>query len=39
VGIVTSFMQADFPVGFVLLVAFATSLAILILFCVFALRH
>ena len=38
-GIVTAFLQADFPVGFVLLVAFAVTLATLILFCLFALRH
>ena len=38
-GIVTALLQAGFPVGFVLLVAFAGSLASLILFCLFALRH
>ena len=39
VGMFTEFLQADFPVGFVLLVAFAATLATLILFCLFALRH
>jgi hypothetical protein len=38
-GIVSAFLQAGFPVGFVLLVAFAVTFATLILFCLFALRH
>lgn len=38
-GIAMVSIQTDFPVGFVLLVAFAMTLAILILFSLFALRH
>jgi hypothetical protein len=38
-GIATAFLQAAFPVGFVLLVAFAATLATLILFCLVTLRH
>ena len=38
-GIVSAFLQAGFPVGFVLLVAFAVTFATLILFCLFTLRH
>jgi hypothetical protein len=38
-GIATAFLQADFPAGFVLLVAFAATLAALILFSLFTLRH
>ena len=38
-GIATAFLQAAFPVGFVLLFAFAGILATLILFCLFTLRH
>jgi hypothetical protein len=38
-SIATTFLQVDFPVGFVLLVAFAVTLVTLVLFCLFALRH
>jgi hypothetical protein len=38
-SIVTTFLQVDFPVGFVLLVAFAVPLATLVLFSLFTLRH
>jgi len=38
-SIVTIFLRADFPVGFLLLFAFATALATLILFYLFTLRH
>jgi hypothetical protein len=34
-----AFVQADFPVSFVLLLAFAATLATLVLFCLFTLRH
>jgi hypothetical protein len=35
----TAFLRADFPVGFLLLLAFAVTLATLVLFCLFTLRH
>lgn len=38
-SITTAFLQADFPVGFLLLLAFAVTLATLILFSLFTLRH
>jgi hypothetical protein len=38
-SIAKAFLQADFPASFVLLVAFAVTLATLILYCLFALRH
>lgn len=38
-GIATVFIQTGFPVGFVLLVAFGVTLATLVLFCLFGLRH
>ena len=38
-SIATIFLQFDFPMGFVLLVAFAVTLATLILFSLFTLRH
>ena len=38
-SIATTFLQVDFPVSFVLLVAFAVTLATLILFSLFTLRH
>ncbi len=38
-GVATAFIQTSFPVGFVLLVAFGVTLATLVLFCLFALRH
>ena len=38
-SIATAFLQADLPVGFVLLLAFGGILATLILFCLFTLRH
>jgi hypothetical protein len=38
-SIVTAFVQTDFPAGFLLLGAFAVTLATLVLFCLFALRH
>lgn len=34
-----TFLQVDFPVGFVVLVALAVTLATLILFSLFTLRH
>ena len=33
----TAFLRADFPVGFLLSLAFAVTLATLILFCVYTL--
>jgi hypothetical protein len=33
------FLRADFPIGFLLLFAFAVALATLILFYLFTLRH
>jgi hypothetical protein len=38
-SIATAFLRADFPVGFLLLFAFAMVLATLILFYLFTLRH
>jgi hypothetical protein len=38
-SIATTFLQVDFPVGFVLLVALAVTLATLVLFSLFTLRH
>jgi hypothetical protein len=38
-SIATAFLRADFPVGFLLLFAFAMALATLILFYVFTVRH
>jgi hypothetical protein len=38
-SVVTAFLQADFPVSFMLLLAFAGILATLILFCLFNVRH
>ena len=38
-SIVRAFLQVDFPVGFVLLVALAVTLATLVLFSLFTLRH
>ncbi len=38
-GIDTASIQAVFPAGFVLLAAIAVTLAILVLFTLFALRH
>jgi hypothetical protein len=38
-SIATVFLRADFPVGFLLLFAFAMSLATLILFYLFTVRH
>jgi hypothetical protein len=38
-SIATTFLQVDFPVSFVLLVAFAVVLGTLILFSLFTLRH
>ena len=38
-GIATAFVQADFPVGFLLLGAFAVALAFLVLFYLFTVRH
>ena len=38
-SIATVFLRADFPVGFLLLLAFAVTLATLILFCLYTLRH
>ena len=38
-SIATAFLRADFPVGFLLLFAFAVALASLILFYLFTLRH
>ena len=35
----TAFLRVDFPVGFLLLLAFAVTLATLILFCLYTLRH
>ena len=35
----TVFLRVDFPVGFLLLLAFAVTLATLILFCLYTLRH
>jgi hypothetical protein len=38
-GIATAFVQADFPVGFLLLGAFVVALAFLVLFYLFTVRH
>lgn len=38
-SVVTAFLQADFPVSFQVLLAFAATLATLILFCLVTLRH
>ena len=38
-SIATVFLRADFPVGFLLLFAFAIVFATLILFYLFTLRH
>jgi hypothetical protein len=38
-GIATAFLQADFPVGFLLMSAFAVALATLVLFYLFTVRH
>jgi hypothetical protein len=38
-SITTTFLQVDFPVGFVLLVTLAVTLAALILFSLVTLRH
>jgi hypothetical protein len=38
-SIATTFLQVDLPVSFVLLVAFAVTLATLVLFSLFTLRH
>ena len=38
-NIATTFLRADFPIGFLLLFAFAVALATLILFYLFTLRH
>ena len=38
-GVYTASIQAGFPAGFVLLAAVAVTLAILILFTLFTLRH
>jgi hypothetical protein len=38
-SIATTFLQVDFPVGFVLLGALAVTLATLVLFSLFTLRH
>ena len=38
-NIATALLRADFPVSFLLLLAFAVALAILILFCLYTLRH
>lgn len=38
-SIATVFLQADFPVGFLLLLAFSVTLGTLILFYLFTLRH
>ena len=38
-SIATAFLRADFPVGFLLLFAFAMALATLILFYLFTVRH
>jgi len=38
-SIATVFLRADFPVGFLLLFAFAMGLATLILFYLFTVRH
>jgi hypothetical protein len=38
-GIATAFVQADFPVGFLLLGAFGVALAFLVLFYLFTVRH
>jgi len=38
-SIATIFLRADFPVGFLLLLAFTMALATLILFYLFTLRH
>jgi hypothetical protein len=38
-SIATTFLQVDFPVSFILLVAIAVTLATLVLFSLFTLRH
>jgi hypothetical protein len=38
-SIATAFLQADFPVGFLLLLALAVTLGTLILVYLFTLRH
>jgi hypothetical protein len=38
-GIATAFVQAGFPVGFLLLSAFAVVLAALVLFWLFTAQH
>jgi hypothetical protein len=38
-SIATVLLRADFPIGFLLLFAFAMALATLILFYLFTLRH
>jgi hypothetical protein len=38
-GIATAFLQADFPVGFLLLVALSVVLATVVLFCLFTVQH
>ena len=38
-GIATAFLQADFPVGFLLLVGLSVALAALVLFCLFTVQH
>jgi hypothetical protein len=38
-SIATAFLRADFPVGFLLLLAFAVTLGTLILFYLITLRH
>ena len=35
----TVFLRVDFPIGFLLLLSFAVTLATLILFWLFTLRH
>jgi hypothetical protein len=38
-SIATAFLQADFPVGFLLLVALSVALAALVLFWLFTAQH
>ena len=38
-GIAAAFLQADFPVGFLLLVALSAVLAALVLFYLFTAQH
>lgn len=38
-SIATAFVRADFPVGFLLLLAFAVTLSTVILFYLYTLRH